>query len=121
MALKLDPGQAGHQRNGHGTSQPPNGQPLPLPFRHQMEALFAADLSSVRVYQGHQATHVGAVAFAQGEHIHFAPGRYDPTSAAGQQLLGHELAHVIQQRDRATNLTVPRGMVDVELEAEAEE
>ena len=34
----------------------------------------------------------------QGNNVHFAPGQYSPESGSGQKLLGHELAHVVQQR-----------------------
>ena len=34
----------------------------------------------------------------KGDEIHFAPGAYNPGSLQGQRLLGHELAHVVQQR-----------------------
>jgi hypothetical protein len=47
---------------------------------------------------GPQAAAIGALAFTQGSHIHFAPGQYNPASPQGQQVLGHELAHVVQQR-----------------------
>ena len=45
-----------------------------------------------------KASDVGALAYAQGSDIHFAPGQYDPGSQSGQELLGHELTHVVQQR-----------------------
>lgn len=41
---------------------------------------------------------VGALAYAQGSDIHFAPGQYDPNSKSGQELLAHELTHVQQQQ-----------------------
>ncbi|HET9627076.1 MAG TPA: DUF4157 domain-containing protein [Kofleriaceae bacterium] len=31
--------------------------------------------------------------------MYFAPGLYDPTTRAGVERLGHELTHVVQQRD----------------------
>ncbi|HKX00818.1 MAG TPA: DUF4157 domain-containing protein [Bryobacteraceae bacterium] len=74
------------------------GQPLPETIRHQMETSFGADFSSVRVHHGQEATLLGASAFTRGEHIHFAPGQYDPHSSTGQEMLGHELTHVVQQR-----------------------
>ncbi len=45
-----------------------------------------------------QATSMGALAYAQGNDIHFAPGQYNPESRAGQELIGHELAHITQQK-----------------------
>jgi hypothetical protein len=56
-----------------------------------MERAFAIDLSQVRVRETDSAA-MGAGAYVQGNEIHFAPTTYDPT------ILGHELAHVVQQR-----------------------
>jgi hypothetical protein len=120
MALRLDPGRLGEPQNTNGAPPQRGGQMLPQSFRHQMEAAFAANFSDVRIHEGHEATHVGALAFSQGHDIHFAPGQYDPTSAAGQQLIGHELAHVVQQGSRVKIPDVPRGLVDVNLEREAD-
>jgi hypothetical protein len=63
-----------------------------------METSFGQDFSSVRVHHGHEATMLGAQSFTHGNDIHFAPGHYDPLSAHGQELIGHELTHVVQQR-----------------------
>ncbi len=46
-----------------------------------------------------QASELGALAYTQGENIHFAPGQFDTGSQRGQALLGHELTHVVQQRE----------------------
>ena len=63
-----------------------------------MEAFFGADLSMVRVHIGAQALAMGCHAFTFGHHIYFAPGMFDPSTFEGMQMLGHELAHVLQQR-----------------------
>src|SRR5690606_29890951 len=34
-----------------------------------------------------------------------APGRFDPSSSSGQELLGHELAHVVQQSQGGVSAT----------------
>jgi hypothetical protein len=80
------------------------GDPLPPSVRHQMETALGHDFSAVRVHQGHEATIVGAQAFTQGDHVHFAPGTYNPHSASGREILGHELAHVVQQRQGRVGL-----------------
>ena len=80
------------------TSPPAGGDALPGPVQTKMERSFGADFSSVRVHQDERAASLGAVAYAQGDHLHFQPGRYDPSSETGQALIGHELAHVVQQR-----------------------
>jgi hypothetical protein len=75
-----------------------SGIPLPAEVRARMEAFFGADLSMVRVQIGEQALAMGCHAFAFGEHIYFAPGKFDPSTFEGMQMLGHELTHVLQQR-----------------------
>lgn len=113
-SFAVDPAHLGLVRSG--------GQLLPRPLLAKMESAFAADFSRVRVHVGPQATRIGALAFTMGEDLYFAPGQYQPESARGQQLIGHELAHVIQQRQgrvrsAASGVSV---VTDPALEAEAD-
>ncbi len=81
---------------------PVTGQPVELPedFVRQMEDSFDTDFSSVKVYtECSDADTQGAAAYTQGESIYIAPGRYNPNSTDGQELLAHELTHVVQQRE----------------------
>ena len=99
------------------------GQPLPANVRQKMESFFGASFSDVRVHVGPQASSIGALAFTQGSHIHFAPGQYNPSSQHGQQILGHELAHVLQQRSGRVKNPFGAGVAVVQdrrLEAEAD-
>jgi hypothetical protein len=73
------------------------GDALPAPTRAKMESSFGADFSSVRVHQGPEADAIGARAFTHGSDIHFGAGEYQPGARGGDELLGHELAHVVQQ------------------------
>jgi hypothetical protein len=100
------------------------GEPLPVAIQRKMEAFFGADFADVRVHSGPQAHCIGALAFTLGSSIYFAPGQYRPDTPRGQQILGHELAHVLQQR--AGRVRNPQGagiaiVQDVLLEAEAEQ
>lgn len=70
---------------------------MPADVRTKMERHFGYDFSAVRIHQDSSAAGMGARAYAQGEDLHFAPGAYAPRTLSGQQLLGHELAHVVQQ------------------------
>ena len=99
------------------------GQPLPPPVRQKMESFFKTSFADVRVHVGPQAPAIGALAFTQGSHIHFAPGQYNPASPQGQQILGHELAHVMQQRAGLVRNPFGSGVAVVRnhrLEAEAD-
>ncbi len=74
------------------------GRPLDEVVRRQMEAAFGVDFSDVRVHEGDAAAELGALAYTEGHDVHFAPGRYRPGTPEGNELIGHELAHVVQQR-----------------------
>lgn len=73
-----------------------NARPVDLPdaLRSKMENAFGADLSQMQLYESQAVADAGAEAVAQGQRITFAPGSLDLTSVHGQELLGHELAHV---------------------------
>lgn len=99
------------------------GQPLPAAVQRKMESAFGTSFAAVRVHVGPHVASIGAHAFTKGTDIHFAPGQYDPTSARGERLLAHELAHVVQQK--AGRVQNPFGdataiVHDRLLEAEAE-
>lgn len=105
--------------------QAENQTGIPDNVRQRMETSFGTDFSSVRVHpDSSQAPDVGALAYTQGTDIHFAPGQFKPDTSAGQQLLGHELTHVIQQSEgRVQPTTEIGGMAvndDVSLEHEAD-
>lgn len=76
-----------------------SGKAMPDAVRQKMEGSFGQDLSGVRIHEGPEARSIGAIAYTRGADIHFAPGAYSPSSGSGQRLLGHELAHVVQQRE----------------------
>lgn len=85
--------------NHHGLSSVRGGARLPSEIRAAMEGYFASSFEDVRIHAGEQAAWLGASAFASGEDIVFAPGACDLTSRWGQQLLAHELKHVLQHRE----------------------
>jgi Domain of unknown function (DUF4157) len=98
-------------------------RPLPEPLQKKMETLFGMSFDDVRVHVGPEAPSIGALAFTKGSDIYFAPGQYDPASARGQQLIGHELAHVVQQRQGRVQNPLGAGVAVVQdpaLEAEAD-
>lgn len=99
------------------------GRPLPDAVRGKMEAALGANFSDVRVHVGPQAERIGAIAFTVGSDIYFAPGRFQPDTVHGQQLLGHELAHVVQQRAGRVRNPLGSGLAVIQdhaLEAEAD-
>ncbi len=100
-----------------------SGQPLPEPIQKKMESFFNTSFADVRVHIGHEASTIGALAFTHGTDLYFAPGQYNPQSSQGQQLLGHELTHVVQQRAGRVRNPLGTGVAVVQdpaLEVEAE-
>jgi len=79
------------------------GAGLAAPVGGMMERAFGADFSDVRVHEGGDAAALGALAYTRGSDVHFRPGESDPGARGGQELLGHELAHVVQQRQGAVS------------------
>lgn len=75
--------------------------PLEGSVRAQMETRFGAEFGAVRIHAdapaAESARTIGAAAYTVGRDIVFGASRYQPHSGAGQQLLAHELAHVVQQ------------------------
>lgn len=98
---------------------------MPEAVQTKMENSFNADFSDVNIHEGDNASKVNAHAYTQGNNIHFAPGQYNPESKQGQELLGHELTHVVQQSEGRVQPTVQKKGVAVNddkgLEKEADE
>ena len=88
------------------------GRPLDPAARAMLEPRFGHDFSAVRIHTGPRAAEsaraIDAAAYTAGRHIVFGPGRYAPRARSGLRLLGHELAHTVQQAGLApgTPLTV---------------
>ncbi len=77
------------------------GQAMPDTIRQPMEQAFGADFSNVRVHTDAQSDQlsrsINAQAFTTKNDIFFSEGKYNPGSRSGQELLAHELTHVVQQ------------------------
>jgi hypothetical protein len=80
------------------TIQMKRNEELPEDVQTKMESSFGEDFSNVKIHKNSiQAKEINAHAFTQGNQIHFAPGKFNPKSKTGQELIGHELTHVVQQ------------------------
>ena len=77
------------------------GQALDEPTQRFFSSRLNHDFSSVRVHTDERAAKsaelLSAHAYTVGPHVVFGRGQFAPTTANGRQLLGHELAHVVQQ------------------------
>ncbi|MGH2459841.1 MAG: eCIS core domain-containing protein [Chloroflexota bacterium] len=107
-------------------SNSPNQTGLPTGVLGKMESFFGQDFSDVRVHaDSPRADQVGALAFAQGNQVHVAPGQWQPHTETGQWMVGHELAHVVQQGQGKVRPTTRAGGVaandDPGLEREADQ
>jgi hypothetical protein len=82
------------------------GQRLPAQLRARMEPAFGADFSGVRVHSDAESDRLNrslrARAFTTGRDVFFRQGDYNPNSRRGQELIAHELTHVVQQGGATT-------------------
>jgi Domain of unknown function (DUF4157) len=109
----------------HETLRSP-GQPLDAATRAFMEPRFGHDFSQVRVHTDTKAAEsaqaVNALAYTVGQDVVFGHGEYRPSTASGRHLLGHELAHVVQQSRQPTvpSQSLVVGLSDSSAEREAD-
>ncbi|MBT9316649.1 DUF4157 domain-containing protein [Leptothoe spongobia TAU-MAC 1115] len=102
------------QRQGGGAAAPQveatisgakgQGQPLSDNVRGSMEGAFGTDFGGVRVHTDERSnqlnTSLQSRAFTTGQDIFFKQGEFSPGNRGGQELLAHELTHVVQQNGR---------------------
>jgi Skp family chaperone for outer membrane proteins len=77
------------------------GQPLDVGLQRSMGQAMGTDFSAVRVHTGVQSDvlnqAIQAKAFTTGQDVFFRLGAYQPGNRGGQELIAHELTHVVQQ------------------------
>ncbi|MGE5217815.1 MAG: DUF4157 domain-containing protein [Chloroflexota bacterium] len=77
------------------------GRPLDGATQKFFAIRLGHDFSHVRIHTDARAAEsarkVNALAYTVGDNVVFGAGQYAPHSTAGQRLLAHELAHVVQQ------------------------
>jgi Domain of unknown function (DUF4157) len=82
-----------------------DGHPLAESIRRPLERSFGTDFSQVKVHTDAQADQLNrsiqARAFTTGQAMFFRQGAYQPGSRVGQELIAHELTHVVQQNGGA--------------------
>ena len=94
------------------------GQPLSDDVKSFYEPRFSHDFSHVKIHTdsaaAKSAQSINALAYTSGNNIVFNSGQYAPNSETGRRLLGHELTHVVQQKNGSANTsstTVQRAMI----------
>ncbi|HEY8968605.1 MAG TPA: DUF4157 domain-containing protein [Puia sp.] len=92
------------------------GQPLDGHTRSFMESRFGYDFSRVQIHDDplahRSSSEINALAYTHGNHIVFGAGKYRPETAAGKQLLAHELTHVVQQQSAVQTQLIQRAADD---------
>ncbi len=78
------------------------GDALPQHLQVSMGQALNTNLGRVRIHKDAQADRLNqrlqARAFTTGQDIFFRQGEYNPNSRRGQELIAHELTHVVQQK-----------------------
>ncbi len=82
------------------------GHSLDAVARIELETRFGHDFGRIRIHHDEEAHRlnraIDARAFTQGSHVYFRQGEYAPGTREGRTLLGHELAHAVQQSGSAS-------------------
>jgi len=93
------------------------GQPLVPELQVKMGEAMESDFSGVRVHTDEPADalnqSVGARAFTTGQDLFFKRGEYQPGSRGGQELIAHELTHVVQQNGGAVQRQVEQNSTSI--------
>jgi hypothetical protein len=106
-----------------------SGPAIDREVRDRAASVLGDPLTDVHVHNNPgadaMASAVSARAFTTGTDIYFGHGEYQPGTSAGDELIAHELAHVVQQRGASTSgpltVTEPGGMLEAEADAAARE
>ena len=85
------------------------GSNLPAAVQARAAASLGVDVSPVQMHENSAVAKMGAKAVSDGQNVHFAPGAFQPDTRSGQQLIGHELAHVVQASEGRVGETGRRG------------
>lgn len=84
------------------------GQVLDEGLQRSMGEAMGADFSGVRLHTDARADRLSrslaARAFTTGRDVFFRQGEYQPRSLEGQELIAHELTHVVQQKGNVTEV-----------------
>jgi Domain of unknown function (DUF4157) len=102
---------------------PRASEPVPAALLAALERLYAQDFSDVRIVESDAPARIGATAFAFGSAIHVQRLGDVLDGRRGVWLLGHELAHVVQQREERAAAETDSGITilqDALLEHEAD-
>jgi len=82
-----------------------SGQSLDPNLQAKMGEAMGADFSGVKLHTDSQSDQLNqsiqAKAFTAGQDVFFRQGAYQPSSRGGQELIAHELTHVVQQNGGA--------------------
>jgi len=95
-SFELDDATVNRIKNQRG-----GGQALDSSIQTQMGSTTGHDFKDVRVHTSQESDDLNreldAKAFTTGNDVFFREGQYDPHSSSGQELIAHELTHVVQQ------------------------
>ncbi|MCA6373953.1 MAG: DUF4157 domain-containing protein [Cytophagales bacterium] len=108
----LDGGEASTDLESSIQSARGSGQSLDPNLQAKMGQAMGADFSGVKVHTDSQSDQLNksiqAKAFTTGQDVFFRQGAYEPRSRGGQELIAHELTHVVQQNSGAVQRLVQR-------------
>ena len=72
---------------------------LPRGLKGKLSSHFGYSVDNLEFRESSDVDAIGAQAYAAGNVVHFRPGQFRPDTHQGQKMIGHEVAHVLQQAE----------------------
>jgi hypothetical protein len=117
MKEAIDGGEAPSELESSINRVRGSGRPLDASLQESMGQAMGADFCGVRVHTDAQSDRLNqsiqAKAFTTGQDVFFRQGEYQPGSRGGQELIAHELTHVVQQSAQAKDEVTVEGKATV--------
>ena len=85
-----------------------------------LEEAMRVRLNSIHMVESPDVSALGVKAYAQGDTVHFATGQFRPDTEEGRKLIGHEFAHIVQQRQDNTKVAETPVLESASLEHSAD-
>lgn len=104
------------REQGVSKREPRDGQ-LPIATLERMEQAYGQHFGDVEIHADSAEVPAGQQAFTRGRHIYFEHGAFEPESDHGEHVIAHELAHVAQQSQPASEMQRPASRAALEDDA----
>lgn len=73
-------------------------------LKNKLEIHFGYSMNNLEIRESNDVNAIDAKAYASGNVVHFKPGMFNQDTVEGKKMIGHEIAHVLQQSKGIGNI-----------------